>query len=372
MFNTVLQKFKRFEVATSELWKTDSNPKLTENFNDRPERNAEKPNRNANERLSETIASVQLFPKRILGEIEKIDLKMPPKRTARHRGDDDSSDSRGKTSHNTNISVCVMDDPLENAVALGPERLEHNLQVSEETDAVALPEPLREVPIQSTALDELCRAGDYLNSISGARERDADLTGMMQLRRELEDMVEEVRLENRLANEENKEIMRNGLRTLGEQIHKERVYFEADRAERLSATKRLREELDALAEEQIKGRRTLEAGLQSVEARILEAITSSRGVPVEPVCTPPRVCESQDRTRAHPTQRQGGLQAVESDSPQPTRLRRNASIDRPSSSSTRLSTDSVPRRVTLISPDRVVDRSTPPQLEPVGRGRHLA
>ena len=45
---------------------------------------------------------------------------------------------------------------------------------------------------------------------------------------------------------------------------------------RLSATKRLREELDALAEEQIKGRRTLEAGLQSVKLRILEAITSSR------------------------------------------------------------------------------------------------
>ena len=171
---------------------------------------------------------------------------MPPKRTARHRGDDDSSDSRGKASHNTNISLCVMDDPFENAVALGPERLEHNLQVSEEIDAVALPEPLKEPTIQSTALDELCRAGDYLNSISGTRERDADLTGMMQLRRELEDMVEEVRLENRLANEE---IMRNGLRTLGEQIHKERVYFEADRVERLSATNRLREELDALAEE---------------------------------------------------------------------------------------------------------------------------
>ena len=79
--------------------------------------------------------------------------------------------------------------------------------------------------------------GDYLNGISGDRERDVDLTGMMQLRRDLEDMVEEVRLENRLANEENKEIMRNGLRTLGDQIHKERMYFEADRAERLSATK---------------------------------------------------------------------------------------------------------------------------------------
>ena len=234
-------------------------------------------------------------------------------------------------------------------------------------DAVASSEPVREVTIQNTALDEMCRMGDYLNSITGTRERDADLTGMMQLRRELEDMVEEVRLENRLANEENKEIMKNGLKTLGEQIHKERMYFETDRAERLSATKRLREELDALAEEQIKGRRTLEAGLQSVEARILEAITSSRGVPVEPVCTPPRVCESQDRMRPHPTQRPDGLQAVESDSPQPTRLRRNISIDRPSSSSTRLSADPVSRRVTLISPDRVVDRSTPPQCEPVGR-----
>ena len=111
----------------------------------------------------------------------------------------------------------------------------------------------------------------------------------------------------------------------------------------------------------------MEAGLQSVEARILEAITCSRGVPVEPVCTPPRLCESQDRTIPHPTQRADGLQAVESDSPQPTRLRRNISSDRPSSSSTRLSADPVSRRVTLISPDRVVDRSTPPQREPVGR-----
>ena len=120
-------------------------------------------------------------------------------------------------------------------------------------DTVAPSEPVREVTIQNTALDEMCRMGDYLNSITGTRKRDANLTGMIQLRRELEDMVEEVRLENRLANEENKEIMKNGLKTLGEQIHKERMYFETDRAERLSATKRLREELDALAEEQIKG-----------------------------------------------------------------------------------------------------------------------
>ena len=120
MFNNLLRKFKRFEVATSELWKTNSNPKLPELFNDRPERNAEKSNRNANEHLSETVASFQLFSKRILGEIEEnYDLEMPPKRTARHRGDDDSSDSRGKTPHNASRSVCVMDDPLENAVALG-------------------------------------------------------------------------------------------------------------------------------------------------------------------------------------------------------------------------------------------------------------
>ena len=128
MFNNVLQKFKRFEVATSELWKTNSNPKLPEPFNDRPERNAEKSNRNANEHLSETVASFQLFSKRILGEIEKIDSEMPPKRAARHRGDDDLADSRGKTSHNTSRSVCVMDDPLENAVALGPEDIGQELR----------------------------------------------------------------------------------------------------------------------------------------------------------------------------------------------------------------------------------------------------
>ena len=260
-----------------------------------------------------------------------------------------------------------MNDPLENAVALGPQGFGHELRVSEEVDTVESSEPVREVTIQNTALDEMCRMGDYLNIITGTRERDADLTGMMQLRRELEDMVKEVRLENRLANEENKEIMKNGLKTWGEQIHKERMYFETDCAERLSATKRLRQDLDALAEEQIKGRRTLEAGLQSVEARILEAITSSRGEPVEPVCTPPRVCKSQDGMRPHPTQRPDGLQAMENDPPQRERLRRNMSIDRPSSSSTRLSADPVSRRVTLISPDRVVDRSTPPQCEPVGR-----
>ena len=67
MFNTVLQKFKRFEVATSELWKTDSNPKLPEIFNDRPERNAGNSNRNANEPLSETVASFQLFSKENFG-----------------------------------------------------------------------------------------------------------------------------------------------------------------------------------------------------------------------------------------------------------------------------------------------------------------
>ena len=66
-------------------------------------------------------------------------------------------------------------------------------------------------------------------------------------------------------------------------------------------------QLNALTEEQMKGRRTLEAGLQSVEARILEAIASSRGDPVEPVCTPPRVCKSQDRMRPHPTPRPDGL-----------------------------------------------------------------
>ena len=150
---------------------------------------------------------------------------MPPKRTARHRGDDDSSDSRGKTPHNASRSVGVMDDPRENAVALGPEDIGHELRVSEEMDAVAPSEPVREVTIQNTALDEMCRMGDYLNSITGIRKRDANLTGMIQLRRELEHMVQEVRLENRLANEENKEIMKNGLKTLGEQVHKERVYF---------------------------------------------------------------------------------------------------------------------------------------------------
>ena len=42
------------------------------------------------------------------------------------------------------------------------------------------------------------------------------------------------------------------------------------------------------------------------------------------------------------------------------------SIDRPSSSSTRLSADPASRRVSLISPDRVAERPTPPQGEPTG------
>ena len=80
---------------------------------------------------------------------------------------------------------------------------------------------------------------DFLcSSISGGRERDVDLTEMMRMRTEIsKTMVEEVRLENRLANEQNKEIMKNGLKTLGDQVNKERVYFEADRVEQLSATK---------------------------------------------------------------------------------------------------------------------------------------
>ena len=72
MFNTVLQKFQRFEVATSELWKTDSNPKLTEIFNNGPERNAQKLNRNANECLSEIIASVQLFRREFWEKLKKM------------------------------------------------------------------------------------------------------------------------------------------------------------------------------------------------------------------------------------------------------------------------------------------------------------
>ena len=119
MFNNVLQKFKRFEVATSELWKTDSNPKLTENFNDRPERNAEKPNRNANERLSETIASVQLFPKKFWKKLKKLIQKCLLKDQRVTEGMMTHLIAEGKNSHNTNISVCVMDDPAENAAALG-------------------------------------------------------------------------------------------------------------------------------------------------------------------------------------------------------------------------------------------------------------
>ena len=42
--------------------------------------------------------SAQLFSKNFLEKIEKIDSKMPPKRSARHRGDDDSADVREKNS----------------------------------------------------------------------------------------------------------------------------------------------------------------------------------------------------------------------------------------------------------------------------------
>ena len=120
MFNTVLQKLKDSRWQPQELWKTDSDPKLTENFNDRPERNAE--NRivmrmNAFQRpyaKRSTISEGNFWEK-----LKKLFQKCLLKDQARHRGDDDSSDSRGKTSHNTNVSVCVMDDPLENAGSVG-------------------------------------------------------------------------------------------------------------------------------------------------------------------------------------------------------------------------------------------------------------
>ena len=72
MFNTVLRKFKRFEVATSELWKTDSNPKLPELFNDRPERKAGKIESYMRMNTFQRLLRVfNCFRKRILGEIEK-------------------------------------------------------------------------------------------------------------------------------------------------------------------------------------------------------------------------------------------------------------------------------------------------------------
>ena len=80
------------------------------------------------------------------------------------------------------------------------------------------------------------------------KKRDVNLTEKMRMRQELEDIFDEFRLEKRLANEENLEIMKNGLRTLVDQTHKDCMYFETDRTQRLSANERLREALDALAE----------------------------------------------------------------------------------------------------------------------------
>ena len=282
-------------MATSGVWKIDSDPKPMENFIDRSERNADKRNRNTNERLLETIVTVQQFPKNSWKILKSLIKKCLQKIKRVTEGDDDSSDARGKTLHNAIRSVCIIDNQTENAAALGPEGPGHILRASDESSAVASPEPSRKIPSPGADIGELCRMDDYSGIASGERERDVDphrddeietrsrRTWSKKFASRIDSPMKKI-----------KKFMENGLRTLGDQIHRERVYFEVDRAERLSATKRLREELDALAEEQIKGRRTLEAGLQSVEARILEAIAGSKDVPSDPACTPPRVGRSQD------------------------------------------------------------------------------
>ena len=95
--------------------------KQRKKFIDRPERDADKLIHNTKQRLSDTIVTVQQFPKKLLEKLEKFATKMPPKRLARHRGDDDCLDVRRKTLPNAIVLVCIFDNQTENGAAFGPE-----------------------------------------------------------------------------------------------------------------------------------------------------------------------------------------------------------------------------------------------------------
>ena len=79
------------------------------------------------------------------------------------------------------------------------------------------------------------------------------------------EMMEEIKLETRLANETNRMELKQQLHHIEEKLRRDRAELEVERMEREKNNQRLHEELDTLRTAHIKGQRSLEAGLMSVE-----------------------------------------------------------------------------------------------------------
>ena len=88
-------------------------------------------------------------------------------------------------------------------------------------------------------------------------------------------MVEETRLENRLAMEENKAVLDNNVAYIEDELRKDRAMAEVERLERDRANTALMDDLRDLREEKRRGQRQTEAGLLSIEMRLLRAFNNT-------------------------------------------------------------------------------------------------
>ena len=128
---------------------------------------------------------------------------------------------------------------------------------------------------------------------------------METLRRDVINMVEEAMLENRLAMEENKAMLENNVASIEDKLRKDRAMMEVERSERDRANSAMMEDLRDLREEQKRGQRQTEAGLLSIETRLLRAITNTRevspGAVAQPTGNVPRHSSSKRTREAEPS-----------------------------------------------------------------------
>ena len=279
-----------------------------------------------------------------------IDSSMPPKLRSANKGEEDVSEMDIGESSRTGGNI-----PARSTESLGEVIEAYETPVGDDStqDEYISDEP--NPPVTERILTDRQDSDDQSDQLS-----DPLIAGDQEVRMEdhkkmIHEMIEELRLENRLANETNRVEFQQQIHFMEDRMRRDRAELEVERAERELSTKRIQDELDSLRCDQSKGQKSLETGLMSVENKLLTAITELQENVVKKDAVPRHSANWRER-EAEPTRSSssGLLRRVITNTSA-------APIGAPSSSSTRLSMGVEPpkakRSVTINSSPEVQNTS---------------
>ena len=159
--------------------------------------------------------------------------------------------------------------------------------------------------------------------------------------------------------EENKAVLENNVDSIEDKPRKERAMAEVETSERDRANTAMMEDLRDLREEQRRGQRQTEAGLLSIETRLLKAITNTRevspGTVAQSTGTFPRHSQSKRSREAEPS-RVSAQTSRRSEGKSEARV--SLPPGKPSSSSTRISMGTEALKTENAKPRRQVTINT--------------